>query len=67
MFKVKVLEGPELVYCEYFGTLQAAKEDFNSQLDYIASEKCYDPELQALKFIVVMSDASEKILESVNA
>lgn len=67
MFKVKVLEGLELVYCEYFGTLQAAKEDFNSQLDYIASEKCYDPELQALKFIVVMSDASEKILESVNA
>lgn len=66
MYKVKVLEGPELVYCEYFETLQAAQEDFNSQLDYIDSEKCYDPELKVLSFIVQLCCNGE-ILESVLA
>lgn len=70
MFKVKVYDYMELVYLEYYETLQAAKEDFQSQLEYIDSEKCYDWDLREVAFTVQvcsMEGGTEKILESVQA
>lgn len=66
MYKVNVYDALGLAYSEIFETLQAAQEDFNSQLDYIDSEKCYDPELKVLSFIVQLCCNGE-ILESVLA